>query len=278
MPPAPQSELIAGSTTLVKSRHLITTHPSSKQASKMSDPSANTLTILGCGTLGTAILCGIQDALSSSSDASSIPASIPSRFIACVQRASSGARIEAVLAVGASCAPTQILVNDNLAGIRASSAVLLGCKPYMVGAILSAPGVAEALSGKLLVSICAGVTIGQLHELAPKARGVVRVMPNTAAKVRESMTVIAPQMGLPEEDLEMVQWVFSQIGRCLVLEEKHMDVATALCGSGPAFYALFVEAMADGGVLMGVPRQAAVEMAAQSGFPPTPSGMCAWRC
>jgi len=225
--------------------------------------STTTLTILGSGTLGTAILYGIQEALSSS--AVSPPGNIPTHFIACVQRASSAQRIDAALPPAASRAPTQILTGNNLAGVRAASVVLLGCKPYMVSSILSAPDIANALNGKLLISICAGVTISQLQSLAPGAR-VVRAMPNTAAKIRESMTVVSPQPGLPREEVEMVEWIFERIGRCLVLEEKHMDVATALCGSGPAFYAMIVEAMADGGVLMGVPRQAAVEMAAQSWF------------
>jgi len=230
---------------------------------------ATTLTILGCGTLGTAILCGIQDALTSGVP---VPANIPSTFVACVQREASSQRIDAALAAAGTRPPTQILVDANIAGLRAASVVLLGCKPYMVPAILSAAGVSDALEGKLLISICAGVTIAQLRTFAPNTR-VVRAMPNTAARIRESMTVIAAQPDLPQHELEMVQWIFGRIGRCLVLEEKHMDVATALCGSGPAFNALVLEAMADGGVLMGVPRAAALEMAAQSlpsPLPPVP--------
>lgn len=78
------------------------------------------------------------------------------------------------------------------------------------------------------------------------------------------MTVISAEDDISPEEKALVSWIFSQIGRSLVLGEKHMDACTALCGSGPAFYALIVEAMADGGVMMGLPRAEAQMMAAQS--------------
>jgi pyrroline-5-carboxylate reductase len=222
-----------------------------------------TLAVLGCGTLGTAILSGVLDALASQ-PTSSLPLCVPTAFTACVQRAESATRIRDAISglkLGSSVA---ILVSDNVTGVSGADIVLLGCKPYMCSGLLMAPGMSEALAGKLLVSICAGVKISQLKEMVPASCRVVRVMPNTAAKIRESMTVVSAEDGIAEEEKEMVRWIFAQIGKALVLEEKHMDVATALCGSGPAFYALIVEAMADGGVMMGVPRKEAVEMAAQS--------------
>lgn len=82
------------------------------------------------------------------------------------------------------------------------------------------------------------------------------------------MTVISTADDLPNEEKTLVSWIFSQIGKSLILGEKHMDACTALCGSGPAFYALFIEAMADGGVMMGLPRAEAQMMAAQSKFTP----------
>lgn len=77
------------------------------------------------------------------------------------------------------------------------------------------------------------------------------------------MTVISPN-GMSMDERVLVTWVFAQLGRTLVLPEKHMDACTALCGSGPAFYALILEAMADGGVMMGLPRPEAQMMAAQT--------------
>lgn len=83
-------------------------------------------------------------------------------------------------------------------------------------------------------------------------------------QIREGMTVISPPPTLTRAEQSLVQWMFSQIGRSIILPEKHMDACTALCGSGPAFYALIVEAMADGGVMMGLPRAEAQMMAAQT--------------
>lgn len=87
------------------------------------------------------------------------------------------------------------------------------------------------------------------------------------------MTVISTVNDLHPSEKALVSWIFSQIGKSLILGEKHMDACTALCGSGPAFFALIVEAMADGGVMMGLPRAEAQMMAAQSThFYTTPSG------
>lgn len=83
-------------------------------------------------------------------------------------------------------------------------------------------------------------------------------------KIREGMTVVSP---LPEGCLlerEIILAIFSSIGRCRFLDEKHFDACTALCGSGPAFVCVALEALADGGVMMGLPRAEALELAAQS--------------
>jgi pyrroline-5-carboxylate reductase len=134
----------------------------------------------------------------------------------------------------------------------------------------------DALAGKLLISICAGVTVAQIESILygpPEARGAdfqppcraVRVMPNTAAINRESMTVIATSTPpLPPAWDNLVSWIFTRIGLITRLPPTAMDVSTALCGSGPAFFALVLEAMADGAVMMGMPRAEAQFMAAQT--------------
>lgn len=154
--------------------------------------------------------------------------------------------------------------------------MLLASKPQLLGTILSEPGVAKALRGKLLISILAGVSVSQIHQelcLAdPKAYSlgeepctVVRVMPNAAALIRESMTVIATSVpSTPQHLDDLVTWIFTRIGRVVHLPFTTMDASTALCGSGPAFYALMLEAMADGAVAMGLPRAEAQLMAAQT--------------
>jgi pyrroline-5-carboxylate reductase len=90
------------------------------------------------------------------------------------------------------------------------------------------------------------------------------------------MTVINTLPNTPENELHrsIILQIFSSIGRCRFLDEKHFDACTALSGSGPAFACIFLEAMADGGVMMGLPRAEALELAAQSG---TPSPLCSNR-
>jgi len=85
-------------------------------------------------------------------------------------------------------------------------------------------------------------------------------------QIREGMTVVSTLPPSPHEETDnaIILKIFSSIGRCRFLDEKHFDACTALAGSGPAFACIFLEAMADGGVMMGLPRTEALELAAQS--------------
>ena len=169
-----------------------------------------------------------------------------------------------------------ILEDENLLGVQKADVILLGCKPYNLKSILSEPGMQEALRGKLLISILAGVPVSQIEEtLYPHGSGeimeseqrckIVRVMPNTASILRESMTVIATcTPPLPHHLDSLVTWMFTRIGQVKHINPALMDVCTALCGSGPAFFSLFMEAIADGAVAMGLPRKEALFMAAQT--------------
>ena len=165
--------------------------------------------------------------------------------------------------------------------------MLGSCKPYQAETIMDEEGMKDALHEKLLISILAGVRIIQLRKWVTPETRVIRAMPNTPCKVliynishislllmflheiREGMTVISdfppnyPPWTL-ELDGKIALNIFSSIGRVQYLEEKHFDVSTAIAGSGPAFACLFLEAMADGGVMMGLPRAEALKMAAQS--------------
>ena len=158
--------------------------------------------------------------------------------------------------------------------------MLLACKPYNLSAVLQEEGIREALAGKLLISILAGVSVSQIENTIygegsneflpadPTVDGrcrIVRVMPNTASLIRESMTVIASSNPpLPQSLDSLVSWMFTRIGRVVHLPPASMDASTALCGSGPAFFALVLEAIADGAVAMGLPRAEAQLMAAQT--------------
>ena len=139
----------------------------------------------------------------------------------------------------------------------------------------------EALKGKIIVSILAGVTQRQISEfLYPEgpdkvedACRVVRVMPNTASFVGESMSVIeTSDPPLSDAQHKLVEFVFSSIGRVTTLPPANMDIATALCGSGPAFFALILEAAADGAVLHRHPGKIGHVRPAASG--PDPTARC----
>jgi pyrroline-5-carboxylate reductase len=236
------------------------------------------------GTMGIAIMSGIMAHLEESSrgiqfhnpnsssgtatPAEEHPQHLPSRFIACVRRDASAKKIEKTMA--AHRTPLSIYVEDNVKAVQEADVVLLSCKPQMFREILGTEGMKEALAGKMLISILAGVTAAQIETLlysgsAPQnACRVVRAMPNTASFVRESMTVIATSTPpLPRDWNNLITWIFSRIGRVVQLPPSAMDASTALCGSGPAFMALVLEALADGGVAMGLPRAESQLMAAQ---------------
>ncbi|KAI9852996.1 MAG: delta 1-pyrroline-5-carboxylate reductase [Thelocarpon superellum] len=243
-----------------------------------------TLTVLGCGTMGIAILSGILTSLSSirssqatpsmsgtSTPVEELPPRLPTRFVACVRRPASARRIESALAAHTSS--LTILQDENLRGMQAADVVLLCCKPQMVSEILApTPALLVALRGKLLISICAGVPVRQIENIlyaethaGPERCRIVRAMPNTASFIQESMTVIStPTPPLPGPLAALTTWIFTRIGRVVHLPAANMDASTALCGSGPAFFALVLEAMADGAVAMGLPRAEAQLMAAQT--------------
>jgi len=152
---------------------------------------------------------------------------------------------------------------DNVTCVRESDVVVLAVKPQLVAPVLAeiAPAVTRA---KLLISVAAGVpTAAMRRHLGPEAR-LLRVMPNTPALVGEGATAIARAEGLEPDDLETATAIFGAVGRTVVLEEALMDAVTGLSGSGPAFVALVVEALADGGVKMGLDRPTAMTLAAQT--------------
>ncbi|KAI0310896.1 pyrroline-5-carboxylate reductase [Amylostereum chailletii] len=247
-----------------------------------------TLCVLGCGTMGIAITSGVLASLNSQSTlhghiqakweshtpgtstpvaGSDVDPSLPSHFIACVKREESAKRLEQTFAACESAGrAVEILVDQNVHAVQQSTVVLLCCKPQIAQLILSEPGMKEALSGKLLISILAGVTLAQLKGWVLPNTKVIRAMPNTPCRIREGMTVVSvlPPSDSAELDRTIILQIFSSIGRCRFLEEKHFDACTALSGSGPAFACIFLEAMADGGVMMGLPRAEALELAAQT--------------
>ena len=156
-----------------------------------------------------------------------------------------------------------IEVSDNNARAAAGAdLVLLAVKPQVMPAVLK--DARAALAGKLVVSIAAGVTTAWIRERIPAARAIVRAMPNTPALVREGVTALTSQADLPAGDLTAVRALFEAVGSVVMVEERLMDAVTGLSGSGPAYVFVAIEALADGGVKMGLPRATAQALAAQT--------------
>jgi len=117
---------------------------------------------------------------------------------------------------------------------------------------------------KLCVSVAAGVATGTIRSQLGRPVRLIRVMPNTPALVLEGVTAIARADGLEPGDLETVQELFGAVGKAVLLDEDALDAVTGLSGSGPAYVAIVIESLADGGVKMGLDRATAMTLAAQT--------------
>jgi pyrroline-5-carboxylate reductase len=141
--------------------------------------------------------------------------------------------------------------------------IILAVKPQELRGVLQE--IAPALdSSTLIISIAAGASLGTIASILDKGARLVRAMPNIAALALESATALAKGGEATEDDLEVAQEIFDALGRTVVIPEALMDAVTGMSGSGPAYVCLFIEALADGGVRMGLPRKAALEMAIQT--------------
>ncbi|MDB6172204.1 MAG: Pyrroline-5-carboxylate reductase [Chthoniobacteraceae bacterium] len=119
-------------------------------------------------------------------------------------------------------------------------------------------------TGKLVISIVAGLTIAALEEAAGAGARIVRVMPNTPALVNKGAAGFSLGHQATSEDAAVTEKIFGSVGNAFLVKESLLDVVTGLSGSGPAYVFLIIEALADGGVLMGLPRESALKLAAQT--------------
>lgn len=161
---------------------------------------------------------------------------------------------------------------DNRTAVREAQYLFLCVKPHLLGGVLKdlCPALeASHAAGetKILVSIAAGVqihTIQKLCEGLSFAIPILRVMPNTCAAIGQGMLALTAPTDTPEEYWAGVESILSQAGRVERIEEHQMDAFTAVAGCGPAYVYQMIEALADGGVLVGLPRPQAQLYAAQT--------------
>ncbi|RQD77911.1 MAG: pyrroline-5-carboxylate reductase [Candidatus Syntrophonatronum acetioxidans] len=116
----------------------------------------------------------------------------------------------------------------------------------------------------LVVSIAAGISISEIKRELGHDRKVVRVMPNTPCLTGSGMSCIAAGEGVESEEVNYIKDLLESLGKAVIMEEKYMDAATALSGSGPAFVLTFIEALVDGGIKSGLPRETALLLATQT--------------
>ena len=158
----------------------------------------------------------------------------------------------------------QISVSTNsLEAAHGADIVLLAVKPnqalQLVGEIR---GVLSPAT--LLISVVASVKTAAIEAAADISLPVVRAMPNTPAAVREGVTALSAGRFCSPAHLEQAERLFRTVGRTVVVDEKHMDAVTGLSGSGPAFLYIIIEALAEAGVNVGLPREVATMLAAQT--------------
>jgi pyrroline-5-carboxylate reductase len=155
------------------------------------------------------------------------------------------------------------LAPDNLEVVRQADVLIMAVKPQIMATVLRE--IAPALTRrKLMISLAAGVSTARIRATLGREVRLIRVMPNTPALVLEGVTAIAKAEGLEADDLDVAGEIFSAVGRVVVLDEELLDAVTGLSGSGPAYVAVVIESLADGGVKMGLDRITAMTLATQT--------------
>jgi pyrroline-5-carboxylate reductase len=182
---------------------------------------------------------------------------------------------------------------SNLEAAEGADVILLGVKPQQMADVVReiAPALASstapsktaqhmaqdqrgtgrletqtAAHSKLLISFAASVKTSAIEEAAKAPVAVIRAMPNTPAMLGAGVTALCRGRYASEEQLALAQRIFSTVGRTVVVDEKHMDAVTGLSGSGPAFLYIIIEALAEAGVNVGLPRDTATLLAAQTAY------------
>ncbi|KAH7055533.1 pyrroline-5-carboxylate reductase dimerization-domain-containing protein [Macrophomina phaseolina] len=240
--------------------------------------------ILGCGKMGVAIIRGLIASSNGPPDGSQLAHS-PTRLHikACVRRASSAAQLRekfppaadsdrAAAAAAAAPVTVDVRTDGNVEAARQADVVILGCKPGALHDVLGAAGMREALAGgKPVISILVGTSadaVGRALDRdadpasAPGCYNIIRAVPNIAATIARSttpVTVAAPLLPTPSLPAALL----ARLGWVEPVPAEHASIAAVLCGAGPAYTSLFLEALAEAAVERGVERGAALRMAAR---------------
>jgi len=227
----------------------MTSSASTKTQTQTASSSAKKkIAVLGCGKMGTILLQGfLQHDLMTKAEA-----------VATVQHEEHRRELSRELG------GVQV-VTDNRVAVQGAPVVLLAVKPQALPQLLEE--ILPVLTpDMLIISIAASTTTGFIHQKLGKDAHVVRAMPNTPAMVGAAMTALCAGKSVRKEHLDTAKKLFESVGRAVIVDEKHMDAITALSGSGPAFAFVILESLAEAGVSVGLPRELATTLAAQTLF------------
>jgi pyrroline-5-carboxylate reductase len=158
-----------------------------------------------------------------------------------------------------------LVTTDNRGAVEGADIVLLAVKPTQVVQLVRE--ISPSLKpGALLLSIAASVKTTAIEDAIGGSPAVIRAMPNTPAMLGAGITALCRGRFVTDEQLAFAQQMFSTVGRTVVVDERHMDAVTGLSGSGPAFLYIILESLAEAGVNVGLPREIATQLAAQTAY------------
>lgn len=224
--------------------------------------------------MGTAVLLGLLDCLypMANRDAEATHSPRLSRFIATIRTEASARNLRQGL--GRHVQRVEIRVGDSQSAVEDADILLLGFKPHAARQILSQSTFCQAMSGKLVISLLAGVSIEQLSTLITTVGDyaqqglrlpiVAKAVPNMATRVRQSITILEiPEVKLPPDEAELVQWIFSQVGTTAFVPTSQVDAASMLATNALAAISVALEGLLDGAVVGGLRRDEAMKIATQ---------------
>jgi pyrroline-5-carboxylate reductase len=157
------------------------------------------------------------------------------------------------------------VTTGNLEAAKQADLILLAVKPFQVPDLIQQ--IRPALTAKkTLISIAASVKTQAIEEAAGLDIAVIRAMPNTPSALGAGAAALCKGRFVSAKQMELAERIFETVGRTVVVDEKHMDAVTGLSGSGPAYIYIIIEALAEAGVKVGLPRDVATQLAAQTAF------------
>ena len=155
-----------------------------------------------------------------------------------------------------------ITTNDAVEAVSKTEVVLLAVKPSVIASVVEAA--AQVASHKLIISIAAGVSLQAIESRLPDNAGVIRAMPNTPCRIGAGAVGFCIGASVTKQQIDAAKSIFDSVGTSVEVPESMLDAVTALSGSGPAYVFLLIEALSDAGVRVGLTRDAALKLAAQT--------------